>query len=98
MRRCSFSSSVLARFRGGRVVLGSGSSCPQDFLFFAGLLVTIIGGGEACVDVPQLSNDEGEGDEPLWRSSIFKYWGGELAESMMLLWSNWWVGEANWGK
>lgn len=79
------------------MVLGSGSSCPQDFLFFAGLLVTIIGGGEACVEVPQLSNDVEEGDEPLWRSSIFKYWGGEFAESMMLWWSNWWVGEVSWG-
>ena len=67
------------------MVLGSGSSCPQDFLFLAGLLVTMSGGGEACVDVPQLSNDVGEGDEPLWRSSILRYCGGELAESMVVL-------------
>ena len=58
MRRCSFSSSVFARFlkgllalhgltiacqyfdayRGGRLVLGVGSSWPQDFRFFVGLL------------------------------------------------------------
>ena len=37
MRRCSFSSAVFARFRGGRLVLGSGSAWPHDFLFFAGL-------------------------------------------------------------
>jgi hypothetical protein len=37
-RRCSFSSSVLARFLGGRQVLGSGNGCPQDFLFFVGFL------------------------------------------------------------
>ena len=54
IRRCSFSSSVFARFlyftsalitnertvkithRGGRFVLGVGSSCPQDFRFFVG--------------------------------------------------------------
>lgn len=34
IRRCSFSSSVLARLRGGRLVLGSGSSWPHDFRFF----------------------------------------------------------------
>lgn len=48
------------------MVLGSGSSCPQDFLFLAGLLMTMSGGGEAWVDVPQLlSNEAGEGEEPL---------------------------------
>lgn len=38
MRRCSFSSSVLARFRGGRLVLGVGSSWPHDLRFFVGFL------------------------------------------------------------
>lgn len=33
MRRCSFSSSVLARLRGGRLVLGSGRTWPHDFRF-----------------------------------------------------------------
>lgn len=37
-RRCSFSSSVLARFLGGRLVFGSGSTWPQDFLFLVGFL------------------------------------------------------------
>ena len=37
MRRCSFSSSVFARLRGGRLVFGSGSTWPQDFLFLTGL-------------------------------------------------------------
>jgi len=36
MRRCSRSASVFARFRGGRFVVGSGSSWPHDFLFFTG--------------------------------------------------------------
>jgi hypothetical protein len=60
--------------------------------------VTMSGGGEACVDVAQLlSNDVGEGDEALWRSSILRYWGGELAESMVVLSNGEWVGEENWG-
>jgi hypothetical protein len=33
MRRCSFSSSVFARLRGGRFVLGSGRTWPHDFRF-----------------------------------------------------------------
>lgn len=88
MRRCSFSSSVFARLRGGSVVLGSGSSCPHDFLFFAGLLWMMTGGGEACVDVAQVLSKPGEGDEPLWRSSILRYCGGEGCWSMRS--SRWW--------
>jgi hypothetical protein len=37
IRRCSFSSAVLARLRGGRLVFGSGSAWPHDLRFFAGL-------------------------------------------------------------
>ena len=95
MRRCSFSSSVFARLRGGSVVLGSGSSCPHDFLFFAGLLWMMTGGGEACVDVPQAwSNAAGEGEEPLWRSSILRYCGGEGCWSMRS--SRWLMGDVKW--
>lgn len=42
-RRCSFSSAVLARFLGGRFVLGSGRTWPHDFLF---LVVFFSGAGE----------------------------------------------------
>lgn len=88
MRRCSFSSSVFARFRGGSVVLGSGSSWPQDFLFFAGLLWMMTGGGDACEDwrrVEFSANEAGEGDEAPWRSSILRYWGGDGFESMVVV-------------
>ena len=47
IRRCSFSSSVLARFRGGRAVVGSGSDWPHDFLFFAGFECTMTEAGVA---------------------------------------------------
>lgn len=86
MRRCSFSSSVFARLRGGRVVLGSGSSCPQDFLFLAGLLWMMTGGGDSCDDWPRAEvllvllcsgTELGDGDEAPWRSSILRYCGGE---------------------
>jgi hypothetical protein len=46
MRRCSFSSSVLARLRGGRLVFGSGSTWPHDLRFFTGLPSEADGGGE----------------------------------------------------
>jgi len=72
MRRCSFSSSVLARFRGGKAVLGSGSTWPHDFRFLTGFGSVANGAGvdegsdeqgnEACA---------GEGDSKgTWRSSI----------------------------
>lgn len=32
--RCAFSSSVFARLRGGRFVVGLGKTCPQDLRFF----------------------------------------------------------------
>ena len=76
------------------MVLGSGSSCPQDFLFFAGLLWIMTGGGEACVDVAQVLSNAGDGDEPLWRSSILRYCGGEGCCSMRL--SRWFMGEVKW--
>jgi len=34
IRRCSFSSAVFARFRGGRFVFGSGRTWPHDLRFF----------------------------------------------------------------
>lgn len=34
MRRCSFSSAVFARLRGGKFVLGSGRTWPHDLRFF----------------------------------------------------------------
>jgi hypothetical protein len=93
VRQPSFSSSVFARLRGGSVVLGSGSSCPHDFLFFAGLLWMMTGGGEVCVDVPHgSSNAAGDGDEPLCKSSILRYWGGEGDMKS----SSWWSGVAKW--
>jgi hypothetical protein len=45
MRRCSFSSSVLARLRGGRLVLGSGSTWPHDLRFLTGLPSEPVGAG-----------------------------------------------------
>lgn len=45
MRRCSFSSSVLARLRGGRLVLGSGRTWPHDFLFLTGFEALLSGAG-----------------------------------------------------
>lgn len=44
IRRCSFSSVVLALFRGGRFVLGSGSSWPHDLRFLA---ATVLDSGDS---------------------------------------------------
>lgn len=71
MRRCSFSSSVLARFRGGRLVFGSGNSCPHDFLFLAALDVTTMRSG-AGVSEDDLELSKRGGDDAACRSSIFK--------------------------
>jgi len=46
MRRCSFSASVLARFLGGRFVVGVGSSCPHDLRFFTGFFSVASGVAE----------------------------------------------------
>lgn len=78
MRRCSFSSSVLARLRGGRLVLGSGSTWPHDFRFLAGLPSQVVGAGvdEAC-DM-SCADEAGEGvSKGTWRSSILMVVGTE---------------------
>jgi hypothetical protein len=64
MRRCSFSSSVLARLRGGRLVLGSGSTCPHDLRFLTDLESPFAdeGAGDDCEDVGE--------SKGTWRSSI----------------------------
>jgi hypothetical protein len=76
MRRCSFSSSVLARFRGGRLVLGSGSTCPHDFRFLTDL-PSAAGVDEAC-DMSRADEGAGEGvSKGTWRSSILMVVGTE---------------------
>ena len=85
MRRCSFSSSVLARLRGGRAVVGSGRVWPQDFRFLAGREWTTTGGGMLG---ESMSSDDGDVDASaavvwLWRSS-----------SLRKAWALWASGEA----
>lgn len=82
MRRCSFSSSVLARLRGGRLVLGSGSTWPHDLRFLTGLLSVDDGAG-VCVEGSELYRDEGAGEGELygtWRSSILMVVGTESVD------------------
>lgn len=64
MRRCSFSSSVLARLRGGRFVLGSGSTWPHDFRF-----LTDLGSEEPGVDGCEVGGSGGV-EKGTARSSI----------------------------
>ena len=80
MRRCSFSSSVLARLRGGRAVLGSGSTWPHDFRFLTGF-----DSEPAEAGVSDVSEQEGkdvyagEGmSKGTWRSSILIVVGAEV--------------------
>jgi hypothetical protein len=58
--------------RGGRLVLGSGSTWPHDFRFLAGLPSALVDAGvdEAC-DMSCGDEDAGEGvSKGTWRSSI----------------------------
>ena len=62
MRLCSFSSSVFARLRGGRLVLGSGRTWPQDFRFLTGFEALLSGAG-VCEGSDDLEAErEGEGE------------------------------------
>lgn len=60
MRRCSFSSSVLARFRGGRLVFGSGRTWPHDFRFLTDLASEPDGAG--VDDGSDMDGNESEGE------------------------------------
>lgn len=62
MRRCSFSSSVFARLRGGRLVFGSGRTWPHDFRFLTGFEALLSGAGvdEGSDDLETERCGEGE--------------------------------------
>ena len=98
MRRCSFSSSVLARFLchvsyyprasvltkatylGGKFVLGTGSSWPHDFRFFAGFFSS---GLTSCVFTSALSKDVSAGETVNTGTSDAGVEGNDSTEDMV---------------
>lgn len=71
MRRCSFSSSVLARLRGGSAVFGSGSTWPHDLRFLTGRDSEPDGAGVDDGSEVEAEWCAGEGvSKGTWRSSI----------------------------
>jgi hypothetical protein len=100
MRRCSFSSSVLARLRGGRLVLGSGSTWPHDLRFLADLPSGATDDGS---DASGEGDCEGVGDMGTVRSSILMVvemgstvGGGvsgseDIIAGVVIVWANIWA-------